>query len=1095
LRIRLSRRGTLGGLACAVLAAALALFFTVAAPADSPNLTLTATDAVVGGQIHATADLAETPNASGGISFEVFGPGDEDCSGPALNPAPAPASVTGEGEYASGEITPPSAGTYYWSAHYSGDLENPPAESTCSAISSVGKASPGLTGSASSGAVGTAIHDKATVTGGFSPTGEVTFSVYGPTDTDCSTPLKTAAVPLQGGLATSADFLAQQAGEFHWTAEYEGDANNEVVALGCGAPNQDSTVGKASPSLSGTATSAAKVGLTITDSATLSEGFAAGGQLVFHAYGPGDPTCATPAKYEATVPVSGNDTYSPPGFAPGAGLYRWTVEYEGDANNEAALLGCGTPNQASTVNKAPPTLAGTATPAVKVGSSITNSVTLAGGSGPGGQLIFRAYGPGDQSCASAAKYEAAVPVSGNGTYSPAGFAPGTAGTYRWTVEYAGDANNEAATLACGAANQDSTVNKATPTLAGMATSPVKAGFTITDSVTLAGGFAAGGQLVFHAYGPGDQSCASAAAYEAAVPVSGNGTYSPAGFAPGTGLYRWTVEYAGDANNEAAALGCGAANQGSTVNEATPTLSGTATSATKPGLSITDSVTLVDGFSPTGEVTFSVFGPADTNCSTPLKTAAVPLQGGHATSADFLAQQAGEFRWTVEYAGDANNEAAALGCGAANQGSTVGKTIPTLSGTAASAPKVGLSITDSVALAEGFAAGGQLVFHAYGPGDQSCASAAAYEAAVPVSGNDTYSPAGFAPGAGLYRWTVEYEGDTNNEAVALGCGAADQASAVGAVNVTVAVGATGGTVGDPVNATATIQEGAIPTGQITFKAFSPGDANCSGAAAFSSTASVSGNGQYRSSAFAPTRVGAFRWTVGYSGDVNHVPATTDCGKATSSVTQAGPSITGAVKQRVTVGTSFQDTATLQGGYSPDGTITFRIYGPVASGCAKPAFVDTVAAAGNGTFNSDPFVAKRPGRYSFVASYSGDSANRGATEPCDSAGQVVAVQKRTLKVKPRALLKEGRRISIRAHLSGGASPSGTITFRLYGPGDKRCSRKPAFSGGITVKSNGNFSLAQYIAPKSGIYRLSVGYSGDQRNRRYKGSCGGAQAIRVG
>jgi hypothetical protein len=168
--------------------------------------------------------------------------------------------------------------------------------------------------------------------------------------------------------------------------------------------------------------------------------------------------------------------------------------------------------------------------------------------------------------------------------------------------------------------------------------------------------------------------------------------------------------------------------------------------------------------------------------------------------------------------------------------------------------------------------------------------------------------------------------------------------------------------------------------------------------------------------------------------------------------------------------------------------------VAAGCAKPAFVDTVAVAGNGTFGSDPFVAQRPGRYSFVAGYSGDSANKRATEPCDSAGQVVEVQKRAPKVKPRALLVRGRRMSIRARLSGSFSPSGTITFRLYGPGDKRCRRKPAFSGGVTVKSNGNVPLAQYLAPRSGIYRLSVAYSGDQRNRRYKVGCGGAQAIRV-
>jgi hypothetical protein len=648
------------------IAMALALFLTVAAPADPPRLTVVATDAVVGQAIHATAELSESPNAEGDISFEVFGPGDQTCSGPPLTPAPASASVAGEGEYASGEITPPAAGTYYWSARYSGDLENSPAESTCSAVSSVEKESPALTGSASSGTVGTAIHDEVTVTGGFSPTGEVTFSVYGPTDTGCSAPLETTTVPLQGNQATSTDFLPQQAGEFRWTVQYAGDANNEAALLGCGAQNQASAVGKASPTLSGTATSAAKAGLTITDNVTLAAGFSAGGQLVFRAFGPSDPACAGAVRYEATVPVSGNGPYAPPGFAPGAGLYLWTVQYAGDANNEAALLGCGAQNQAS--------------------------------------------------------------------------------------------------------------------------------------------------------------------------------------------------------------------------------------------------------------------------------------------------------------------------------------------------------------------------------------------------------------------------------------------AVGTIPVTIGVAAGGATVGSSVNATATIQEGAIPTGQITFKVFSPGDATCTGAAAFSSTVSVSGNGQYRSGAFAPSRVGAFRWTASYSGDANHIPATTACGKATSNITQAQPSIAGAVQQRLTVGTPFQDTATLKDGYSPGGTITFRIYGPVAAGCAKPSFVDTIVAAGNSSFSSDPFVAKRPGRYSFVASYSGDSANKGVTEPCDSAAQVVRVQKRMPKVKPRARLIKGRRISIRAHLSGGASPSGTITFRLYHPGDRRCKAKPAFSGGITVTSNGNFSLAQYLAPKPGIYRLSVGYSGDQRNRRYKGSCSGAQSIRV-
>jgi len=771
----MSHRVALAALAGAVISTGLGLLLAVSSSAASPTLSVAAADATVGQAIHATAQLSESPNASGEISFEVFGPGDPTCSGPALTPAPAPASVIGEGEYASGDFTPAEAGEYHWSAHYSGDLENPAADSACSAASIVGRASPGVAGTASSGVVGTAIHDEVELTGGFSPTGEVVFRVYGPGDTGCLTPLETESVPLQAGHATSGDFVPQQAGEFRWTAAYGGDANNEASATACGASEQSSAVAKAAPGLAGVATSAVTVGSSITDVATLSGGFEASGQIV-----------------------------------------------------------------------------------------------------------FRAYGPGDASCSGAVEYEATVPIDGDGPYSPPGFSPAAAGLYRWTAAYGGDANNEASATACGASEQSSAVAKAAPGLAGVATSAVTVGSSITDVATLSGGFEASGQIVFRAYGPGDASCSGAVEYEATVPVDGDGPYSPSGFSPAA--------------------------------------------------------------------------------------------------------------------------------------------------------------------------------------------------------------------AGLYRWTAAYGGDANNEASATACGASEQSSAVGTIAVTLEAGATSGTVGSPVTATASIQEGATPGGQITFAAFPPGDASCSGAPAFSSTVDVAGNGSYRSAAFVPTRVGAVRWAVGYSGDPNHAPATVGCGKATSTVSQARPSIAGTVTSRLTLGSPVQLTATLQGGYAPTGTVSFQIYGPGATDCAQPLSVDTVAVHGNGAVSSDPFVARRPGRYSFVASYSGDSANQQATEPCDPSGRAAQVEKRMPKVKPRGRLLSGDRILIRARLSGAISPSGVINFRLYRPGDKRCAGKPAISGGVTVRSNGSYALAQYLATKAGVYRLSVGYSGDQRNRRFKGGCPGAQPIRV-
>ncbi|HZO05286.1 MAG TPA: hypothetical protein VFB52_02790, partial [Solirubrobacterales bacterium] len=218
----------------------------------------------------------------------------------------------------------------------------------------------------------------------------------------------------------------------------------------------------------------------------------------------------------------------------------------------------------------------------------------------------------------------------------------------------------------------------------------------------------------------------------------------------------------------------------------------------------------------------------------------------------------------------------------------------------------------------------------------------------------------------------------------------------------------------------------------------------------------------------------------------------CGTATSAVAKASPAIAGQVGKRLLVGNKFRDAVTLAGGYSPTGSITFAIYAPGTSGCAKPSFVNTVAVNGNGTYRSDPFVAKRAGNYRFVATYSGDASNRTATEPCDGANQLARVQKRTPKLRPLARLVGGQQISIRARLSAASSPTGTIAFRLYGPNDKRCSSRPAFAGSLRVKANGAFPLAEYIATKPGTYRLALSYSGDPRNRSSKVSCAASQAI---
>jgi hypothetical protein len=74
---------------------------------------------------------------------------------------------------------------------------------------------------------------------------------------------------------------------------------------------------------------------------------------------------------------------------------------------------------------------------------------------------------------------------------------------------------------------------------------------------------------------------------------------------------------------------------------------------------------------------------------------------------------------------------------------------------------------------------------------------------------------------------------------------------------------------------------------------------------------------------------------------------------------------------------------------------------------------------------------------------------------------------------------------AHLSGGSSPSGTITFTLYGPNDASCSTAVA-AGSVPVNGNGDYTSLPYTLVVPGTYRVIAHYSGDTNNQGVTTSC---------
>ena len=160
-----------------------------------------------------------------------------------------------------------------------------------------------LTTPSAGGPVGTSISDTATVSGGVTPTGTVTFNLFPPTSPTCTgTPVFTSSGTAErAGSATSGSFATTTVGIYHWVATYGGDANNPTVSSACAA--EPVTITQATPAIATTPSAGGPVGTSISDTATVSGGFNPTGTVTFKLFPPADATCAGTPVFTSTEPA------------------------------------------------------------------------------------------------------------------------------------------------------------------------------------------------------------------------------------------------------------------------------------------------------------------------------------------------------------------------------------------------------------------------------------------------------------------------------------------------------------------------------------------------------------------------------------------------------------------------------------------------------------------------------------------------------------------------------------------------------------------------------------------------------------------------
>jgi hypothetical protein len=155
-------------------------------------------------------------------------------------------------------------------------------------------------------------------------------------------------------------------------------------------------------------------------------------------------------------------------------------------------------------------------------------------------------------------------------------------------------------------------------------------------------------------------------------------------------------------------------------------------------------------------------------------------------------------------------------------------------------------------------------------------------------------------------------------------------------------------------------------------------------------------------------------------------------------------------------------------------------------AAPVFTQSVPFALPAT--SPAYTPTKAGVYTWVASYSGDSANAPISGNCGDPGETVTVTPLTPTITATASpgITLGGLINDTATLSGGFKPGGTITFKLYGVNDPSCTGAPIFTMAVPVATPSTFSTPVKPAV-AGTYHFIASYNGDAANNPVSTACG--------
>ena len=212
-------------------------------------------------------------------------------------------------------------------------------------------------------------------------------------------------------------------------------------------------------------------------------------------------------------------------------------------------------------------------------------------------------------------------------------------------------------------------------------------------------------------------------------------------------------------------------------------------------------------------------------------------------------------------------------------------------------------------------------------------------------------------------------------------------------------------------------------------------------------------------------------AGAAGSLAYAPSASAAANPTLSTTPHPAKVTLGPTSR-----TLKDSADLSGGSSPTGSLIFTLF---LDGNLQDS--ETVTVSGNGTYTTPVgFTTSTAGTYQWDATYNGDGNNNPVSDTNNPDEQVVvSPAKPVLTTTPHparvTLGKTPPTLKDSAVLSGGSSPTGSITFTLF------LGTTQLDTEFVTVSGNGTYTTPTgFTTSTVGTYQWDATYSGDANNK---------------